>query len=625
VSVPERGSERAPAGGGVPQLETSLELRRIRPAELWELMWRESVQGHWVASTAPVRLVAGQRFVLGDVTGAWRTGSVQRVRRQRLEAHLLPASRWPDGKTRLAVSVAAAAGSDGSVVRIVESGFVVATQRAEASLFWTQALERLRELVRLANQRRESVRQAVVVIHGIGEQQPGHTLQQFVAGVLPEPDSGGEPSEAEKGELVGPRWVKPDRVSGSFELRKIVLRASPGRKLPQTELYEFYWAHVIRDTTLQQVLAWIRALLLRRGVPRAIRPAWFAIWAIVLVVLGGLLARIAGLWQPPPALAAGGIVVVLLTLAWRLVGSRLAVGFVGDAARYLRPEPANIAHRQEIREAGVELVERLHGSGRYDRIVLVGHSLGSAIAYDVLTHSWIRMHKRHSSPSSPSFTSLRAMERGINEAQGAHSEDPQLLQHAAWTEQRRNTQPWLVTDLVTLGSPLTYADFLLARSRDEFDAAVRDRVLPSCPPRTEVESRSGHRRCSFDDPYRVSAGGGTGTFTLLDHGALFGVTRWTNLYFRTRLLGLVGDPVGGPLGPLFGRWVRDVSMKSPRWGFAHTLYWRAAGRAGSHGSRRAPHLEQLWDALRLESGDDLRSVSAEMPAFALLEHEFAES
>ena len=37
-------------------LETTLELPRIRPAELWELMWRESIQDRWAVATAPVRL-----------------------------------------------------------------------------------------------------------------------------------------------------------------------------------------------------------------------------------------------------------------------------------------------------------------------------------------------------------------------------------------------------------------------------------------------------------------------------------------------------------------------------------------------------------------------------------------
>lgn len=97
---------------------------------------------------------------------------------------------------------------------------------------------------------------------------------------------------------------------------------------------------------------------------------------------------------------------VLAGAAWRFLGKPLAVNFSGYAARYLRPKPANIEHRQAIRQAGVSLIEKLHDSGRYDRIVLVGHSLGSVIAYDIVTHAWIRMHQEHRRPTGPAFCGI---------------------------------------------------------------------------------------------------------------------------------------------------------------------------------------------------------------------------
>jgi alpha-beta hydrolase superfamily lysophospholipase len=69
----------------------------------------------------------------------------------------------------------------------------------------------------------------------------------------------------------------------------------------------------------------------------------------------------------------------------------------GDAAHYLDTIPENIVIRHEIRRDGIELLRKLHMVGRdpsddntefidkpYDRVVVIGHSLGSAIAYDVL-------------------------------------------------------------------------------------------------------------------------------------------------------------------------------------------------------------------------------------------------
>ena len=84
---------------------------------------------------------------------------------------------------------------------------------------------------------------------------------------------------------------------------------------------------------------------------------------------------------------------------------------VGDAVYYLDPAPANIQRRQEIRAKGVEILNKLHASQEYQRIILVGHSLGSVIGYDMLTYAWpsyasqVDPQKRHpilTSSKSPS-------------------------------------------------------------------------------------------------------------------------------------------------------------------------------------------------------------------------------
>ncbi|MEW8268619.1 MAG: hypothetical protein AB2731_20955 [Candidatus Thiodiazotropha sp.] len=77
---------------------------------------------------------------------------------------------------------------------------------------------------------------------------------------------------------------------------------------------------------------------------------------------------------------------VLGTIAISFLGF-LMKEVVGDAARYLRPAAQNIQRRQEIRTAGVDLLKNLHDRG-YDRIIIVGHSLGSVIGYDILTYAF---------------------------------------------------------------------------------------------------------------------------------------------------------------------------------------------------------------------------------------------
>ena len=381
---------------------------------------------------------------------------------------------------------------------------------------------------------------------------------------------------------------------------------------PTTDVYELYWAHIIRDTTGAQVATWIRRLLLRRGAPRAILPALWTVRALVLFVMAALVAQ---LFWDLPWLAVTSLGVVLLTLLWRLIGRPLALQTVGDAARYLSPNPENIAHRQAIRQAGVDLVETLHRRGDYDRIIVVGHSLGSVIAYDVITHAWIRMHTRHAGPRRTHFAAGASLEKAIGQ-----ESDPLLaqdLQHQAWIEMRENTQPWLITDLVTLGSPLTYASFLTASSVGEFEDAQRNRVLPTCPPQTEL--LHGVRRCSFQRSYRSGPGGGASkTLTVFHHAAPFAVTRWTNLYFPVRLGGLSGDLVGGPVAPQFGAWVYDVPLKPPVRGFAHTWYWRSkeakAQQQGSAAAAPLPeHIAALAAAMRPDAGQELRLLARDMP------------
>lgn len=94
-------------------------------------------------------------------------------------------------------------------------------------------------------------------------------------------------------------FVRPDWASDSFELRTVTLQATEGRVRPATDVYELYWAHLIRDTTIGQVAYWARRLLLRRTVPRPLLPAWLLVWGLLLGLAVVLLAQLAGSWALP--------------------------------------------------------------------------------------------------------------------------------------------------------------------------------------------------------------------------------------------------------------------------------------------------------------------------------------
>ncbi len=78
------------------------------------------------------------------------------------------------------------------------------------------------------------------------------------------------------------------------------------------------------------------------------------------------------------------------------------------------------------------------------------------------------------------------------------------------------------------------------------------------------------------------------------HAAVFGPTRWTNLYFPARLV-FWGDVIAGPLVPLFGSGIRDVPVRTRRrMGLlSHTLYWDG-------GAQGVPeHIQSLRNAVDL--------------------------
>src|SRR5262245_743156 len=131
------------------------------------------------------------------------------------------------------------------------------------------------------------MRQAVVIIHGIGEQRPMETLRAFVVGAL---------RVKNKEALDKFVFSKPDRIDDTLELRRLSAVTkefvkesdeSPLEEKCDTDFYEMYWQHLMLDTTWSSVLAWGVELLFCRKLNDALRVArnW---------ILGLLVAGIAG-------------------------------------------------------------------------------------------------------------------------------------------------------------------------------------------------------------------------------------------------------------------------------------------------------------------------------------------
>jgi hypothetical protein len=314
-------------------------------------------------------------------------------------------------------------------------------------------------------------------------------------------------------------------------------------------------------------------------------------------------------------------------LAWLNIAAYLIFNamflqpYLGDAARYFRNAPANVAVRREIRRDGVETLDHLHAVGGYDRIIVVAHSLGSVIAYDMLRAYFARV--AHHLPAGPDIRDdkfdrvdamtckdvdallLRENARNLVKKFAAHA--AKLREHAGAGDGSAPSSPvpkcWLVTDFVTLGSPLTHAHYLMCDGethkelRKDFLRRVRERELPTCPP-ARIDNDG---RLTFDKsgaPQRVPR-----HERLIHHGALFGITRWTNLYFPASNL-FWGDAIGGPVQKVFGKAVVDVPISVNAKGiadfFSHITYWDIEREGG----RAAPHIQKLRKALNLSDGPD---------------------
>lgn len=121
--------------------------------------------------------------MLSGQAGTWRRGTLTSITwGSTLEAELGPAHGWsaPDAGVGV-LTLAVTANSAGAQLHITETGSYSEAHAADIGCFLGAARDRLESLLARVAKRRDNPRQAVVVIHGIGEQEPGRTLRSLVA------------------------------------------------------------------------------------------------------------------------------------------------------------------------------------------------------------------------------------------------------------------------------------------------------------------------------------------------------------------------------------------------------------------------------------------------------------
>ncbi|WP_186754364.1 hypothetical protein [Echinicola salinicaeni] len=397
------------------------------------------------------------------------------------------------------------------------------------------------------------MKQAVLIIHGIGEQRPMETLRGFVCA------------------LVGENYSSsPDLVDDSFELRKLSYFHEENSV---TDFYELYWAYRFRDSTFSQVLKWFLKMISSESIPKRfqfIKTILVLICVSFFVIIFLLILNL--LWGPEKNNSANFLTTYYwetLALIAEFILSFISYHFLkkiamtaGDASRYLSPDPENIQERQAIKKAGIQTIDYLHEKRDYDRILLVGHSLGSVIGYDILKHAWPKYNRK-----------LVFDPHKIKDHFKRKTEYPYKFrdtQHLYWSSQV-GLDKWKVSDFITLGSPLTYADFLLAENSGEFAQRIIQREIPVCPPAISNHESDGEN-------YLLKYGYKDGQKVILHHAAHFALTRWTNIFFE-------GDMLGGKLSSLFGNGIIDKKVelikkfktgklkKIHRKRASHTKYW----------------------------------------------------
>lgn len=428
-------------------------------------------------------------------------------------------------------------------------------------------------------------RQAVVVIHGMGEQLPLDTLTRFVdVALAPGP--------------TGRRrfYSRPESITGSLESRRFL---APGvddgmKSRPQTEFFEYHWSDKMQGNRLDDLWPTFRRMVLCSPlrVPIGLRGIWLITWVLVLG-LGWAVGwgPLSDAWREGsntlPSLVAAAVSsavasAVLSYILSRLLPNWLTVSFV-DVVRYLDTSPRSYGVRREVRKGLVEMLRALQaedqdGDQHYDRIVVVAHSLGAYIAYDALAHLWGLTYSQTSKRGARELAGLAELERvaGEVEATGsdAHKRDYQAAQGLLFEGLRATGNPWLITDFVSVGTPMYFADRLMpGKGKLGFAERKARRELPTCPP-LEDEDRAD----AEDDAQPCYSWLKWDGRQALHEGAPFAVVRWTNLFFPARL-GFFGDWFGGELAPLFGAGIRDVPVTGNKpWrlipALAHSLYFR---------------------------------------------------
>ncbi len=266
------------------------------------------------------------------------------------------------------------------------------------------------------------------------------------------------------------------------------------------------------------------------GIERTAERAWIvlALLTLTLAVIAAATIQHTGrfdvapyldLVRQPHSLVLIGLALLLAAVRWVLVR------FVGDIALYVNADARAESYQIRttiVREATAALRRLLQNSAEYDEVIVLGHSLGSVIAYDAVTEL---LNEAFATPTAgaPALLTVADLHR--------------------------------VRGIVTFGSPLDKVLYFF-REQVRAEQAVRAQILGRLHNFRRLSSGRDYGWLKFDP-------GATPATTALP--GLSPDLVWLNIWAPL-------DPVSGPL-----RFYQvDVSLRRWYWlwGFAHLRYWR---------------------------------------------------
>jgi hypothetical protein len=270
---------------------------------------------------------------------------------------------------------------------------------------------------------------AMIVCHGMGQQVPFETLDAVANAIADEHmGAGGEARKDREAKLVL-RFVRPTNTDKLYPRAELTLKET-GQADKTVHLYEAYWAPLTEGAIGYSQTA---AILIRTGVNGLVaswrrvfqrwmfgaektlpidRSAGRLLLAALLIAAPILLLPLLGVNVYAAIKADAGLspgsrwAVALATLLWlgASIGiRRWIVQYMGDVIIYVSSNEVNSFWkiRDEIKHIGLSLAKVVYGAAHpeagaadsaapkemrplYSDVVVVGHSLGSVIAYDTL-------------------------------------------------------------------------------------------------------------------------------------------------------------------------------------------------------------------------------------------------